>query len=110
MPVQVKPTTADDVREFFPEALPWRIKALTGRVGGQIKGIGGMAVLPDGTLAAFLEASEDDCRRYPITLHRAARRFLADARAQCVRKIMAKCDTGRVAAARWLERLGFERI
>lgn len=107
--ITVAPTTQDDV-EAFLQTRPWRLKAVTGRVNGEIKGIGGIAFLPDGLAVAFLEASEDDCRRYPITLHRTAKAFLDDARGRGMRNILALVDSKREAADRWLKRLGFERI
>lgn len=105
--VVVTPTTAEDAREFLTE-LPWRIQAVTGRVDGEVRGIGGITMLPDGTCAVFLEASEEDCRKYPVTLHREALKFLAAAKARGIRKLVAQVDSSREAAIRWLERLGFE--
>lgn len=106
--VVVTPTTPADVDQFCKDKLPFRIRAVTGRVNGEIKGIGGVTTLPDGTLVAFLEASEDDCKRYPVALHRAARRFLADMEARGIHRIVARLDSTRDAAGRWLERLGFK--
>lgn len=110
MSVTISPTTSDDVSAFFPQASPWRIKAVTGRVDGEIKGIGGFAFLPNGIVEVFLEASEADCKRYPLTLHRTATRFLTQAKEQGVSSIMARTDKSREAAPRWLERLGFKRV
>lgn len=106
----ISATTPDDVRDFFPKASPWRIKAITGRVDGHIKGIGGVAFLPDGSRMVFLEASEEDCKRYPVTLHRAAKQFLSEMQGQGVSRVVARVDTRREAAVRWLERLGFECV
>jgi hypothetical protein len=101
--VDVSPTTPGDVQRFLRQ-LPWRIRAMTAKVDGQIKGIGGVALLPDGTAIAFLEASEDDCKRYPLTLHRTAKKLFDDMKG---RKIVAILDHEREAAPRWLARLGF---
>src|SRR5437762_2925276 len=108
MPVEITPTTPADVTEFFPKAQLWRIRALTARLDGKIIGIGGIATLPDGTMAAFLECEEEWARKYPLTLHKTALRVLADARLRGVRKLVAMSDDRRDAARRWLQRLGFE--
>lgn len=106
--VSITPTTADDVREFYQVAIPWRIRALTVRVNGEIKGIGGYAILPDGNKVAFVEASEADCKRYRFALTRAVRRFFREVSDNGVRRLIACGVTFREASPRWLERLGFE--
>lgn len=109
MTTQVAPTTRDDVGAFFPQASPWRIRALTASVDGKIIGIGGIAHHYDGSMVAFIEASEADCKRYPVTLHKAALRALKEWRALGIKRVFAKVDTSREAAGRWLLRLGFRR-
>lgn len=80
------------------------------RVDGTIIGIGGVAYHSDGSTVAFIEASEADCKRYPVTLHKAALRTLADLKSKGVRRVIAKVDPSREAAGRWLLRLGFKRF
>lgn len=107
----VSPTTAADVAAFFPKGISWRIRALTVRVDDTIIGIGGLAYLPDpdATVAAFIECSEDDARKYPVTLMKAAKMTLAMAREHGIRRMVALGDTARDAAPRFLERLGFRQ-
>ena len=106
--IETVPTTRRDIEEFFPKASNWRIKALTVRVDGEIKGIGGFAIMPNGVKIAFLEASEEDCKKYPVTLLRAAKRFFRELDPGIV-KLSATCDAARKAASGWLEHLGFKK-
>lgn len=110
MVVEITNTTAADVLEFFDHPLPLRIRAKTVRIDGEIKGIGGLAFLRDGTRVAFLEAAEDDCRKYRVTLHRIARVFMTEARAAGIKRMVASFDGKREASKRWLARLGFEPV
>lgn len=105
----ISPTTPADVEEFKQQTPPYRIRAVTGRVDGRIVGIGGIAYLPDGTVAAFLEAT-DEARRHAVTLHREARKVLSEAARAGHRMVVALADTSIEAAPRWLKRLGFEPV
>lgn len=107
VPVTIEPTTPSDVAEFFPRASPWRICALTVRVDGRVIGIGGYYYSDDGCRVAFVEASEADCKRYRITLAKAARKFFAMCDEHGVGRLCAEADLDRGAAGRWLHHLGF---
>ena len=108
--VTLTPTTPEDVKRFLPNGLPWRIRALTAKRGDEILGIGGIAMLPDGTVAAFLEASEVNAKKYRLTLHKAALRIMKQVKDIGFGSIVTECDTKRDAAARYLERLGFSPL
>lgn len=110
MSVEIAPTTSDDISEFLPNGLAWRARALTAKKDGKVIGIGGITYMPNGKAAAFVEATEDDCKAHPITLHRMALKVINEARERGVNEIMAVTDKSREAAARWLERLGFELV
>lgn len=110
MTVSIEPTTKEDVAEFFPDAPPFRIRALTARLDGEVIGIGGVTFRPDGIALAFLECDEEHCRKYPKRLHATARRVIAEAKAAGIKRIIAKADGAREKAAAWLERLGFKKI
>ena len=103
------PTTPADVEEFRHATPPYRIKAITGRVDGRIVGIGGIAYLPDGTIGAFLEAT-DEARKHAVTLYKAAKQILDDAAKAGHRTIVAIGDPEIEAVPRWLKRLGFEPV
>lgn len=106
MRCELRPTTREDVERFLPGRLTWRIRGITAHVGDRIIGIGGLAYLPDGTVAAFTELS-DEARKYPVSLHRAGLRTMAMAKEAGHRCIVALADEFQPAAERWLERLGF---
>lgn len=110
MSLTITPTTPADVAEFFPRASPWRIQALTVRVDGAIRGIGGYYYNTDGTRVAFVEATEADCRRYRVALAKAAKRFFHEIEDQGVRRLDATADLKRRAAERWLLHLGFNEV
>lgn len=107
--VEVRPTTQDDVERFFGKPLPYRARALTAFVGDKIIGIGGVAMLPDGSALAFLDMAEG-AERYAVTLHKTALRVLSDAKQRGIRKIAACADLTKPAAVRWLIRLGFHPV
>ena len=107
MTVELKPTTQEDVIAFLGRPFPYRVRAFTGRVGGEIKGIGGIGYLPDGTALAFLHLAEG-AERYAVSLHKAARLVIEEAKRRGIRKIVAQADPNYPTAKRWLKRLGFE--
>lgn len=107
--VEVRPATRADVEAFLPEPLPWRVRAFTGLLDGEIVGIGGLAYLPDGTVMAFLHGS-DKARACRLSLHKAARRVLSEARGKGLRTIVAEADHTIEPAERWLLRLGFKPV
>jgi len=107
--VKVRPTTPQDVETFLGKSPPYTFKGETGLVDGEIVGIGGIAKLPDGTALAFLHLAPG-AERYAVTLHRTAKRIIAETKARGVRKIVALADLSIEAAERWLLRLGFEPV
>lgn len=106
--VEIAPATAEDIASFYPQAVLWRVRALTMRVDDVIVAIGGHAVMPDGVNVAFVEISEETCRRYPLALERGARRFFKETKDRGTVRLIASCQAGREAAARWLAHLGFK--
>jgi hypothetical protein len=107
-PIRLIATTAEHCAEFLPGPLPYRIRAFTAMRDGEILGIGGLAAMPDGTMGAFLEVSEETARRYPILLYKAALETLKLARERGICRLYTRADTKREAAERFLHRLGFE--
>ena len=107
--VEIRPTTQDDVDRFLGRSLPYRARAFTGLVDGEIKGIGGIAYIEHGLALAFLHLAPD-AQRYAVSLHKAAHRVIKEAQQRGIRKIVAQADEGFPTADRWLRRLGFEPI
>ena len=107
--IEVRPTVAADLPALTSEPLPFRIKALTAVQDGAIIGIGGIGFTPAGDVVAFAELTPAE-RTAKVTLHRTARRVLAEARAAGIREIIASADPTFAAAQRWLARLGFTPI
>lgn len=65
--------------------------------------------MPDGTVAAFV-MMKDKARRFPLAIHKAGLRTMADARALGIKRVVAMAEDGVEPAARWLERLGFKSM
>ena len=107
----IRPTTRADCEAFYGKALPYRIKAYTGLIDGEVVAIGGLGFPPEGPAIGFADL-KDIARQWPyaVELHRFARRVIAEAKAAGVPRIVAKADTSIEAAARWLRRLGFEPL
>jgi len=107
----IRPTIRADCEAFYGKALPYRIKAYTGLIDGEVVAIGGIGFPPEGPAIGFADL-KDIARQWPyaVELHRFARRVIAEAKAAGVPRIVAKADTSIEAAARWLERLGFEPL
>ncbi len=105
--IEVRPTVAADLPALTSEPLPFRIKALTAVQDGAIIGIGGIGFTPAGDVVAFAELTPA-ARTAKVTLHRTARRVLADASAAGIREIVASCEPTFEAGNRWLDRLGFK--
>lgn len=97
------------MEQLVGRPMPYRARALTAFEGDKILGIGGIAMLPDGTALAFLHLAEG-AERKSVTLHKAALKILADAKARGIRTIVAQADPCRDTAERWLMRLGFEPV
>jgi hypothetical protein len=105
----ITPTTQDDVKAFFPQLAPFRIKALTIRVGGTIYGIGGYTTLPNGQRVGFFEASEEHIKHAPSIVYRATRQFMENLEREGVTRLIARCDFSRDKAEKWLLHFGFVR-
>jgi RimJ/RimL family protein N-acetyltransferase len=103
----IRPATRVDFITLLAEPLPWRVRALTVEHEGVPIGIGGLAFMPDGTVAAFVHA-ETALRRFRVTLHRAGLRMMREAEQLGVRRIVAMADPDVEAAVAWLKRLGFK--
>ena len=108
--VRLVPTTAEHVERYLGTPPPWRIKSITALKGDEVLGFGGLGFLPDGSTAGFLEASEEACKKHPITLYRAVQKILRMAREAGCKRLVTHCDTSREAAERFLLRIGFRFV
>ena len=95
--------------DLIAEALPYRIKCITGIADGKVLGLGGLGFKPDGTVIAFAQLLPA-ARKYPAAIHRAGLQVMAMIRAARLPLVVAEAQPGNPAAERWLERLGFERV
>ncbi len=109
MTVEIRPSVASDFAKFIDKPLPYRVRAITGLVGGEVLAVGGIAYLPDDTHGVFLLA-DARARQYPVALHKAGLMVLRIAKEQGIRKLVANPDTSIAAAERWLSRLGFKPL
>lgn len=107
--VVLRPATRADFDALLDEPLPWRVRATAAEVDGVLIGVGGLAFLPDGTVGAFVHAS-DAAKKYPVTLHKAGLRTMAEARKLGIRRVVALADEKIDRAIPWLERLGFRKM
>lgn len=89
--------------------MPFRARAITAEADGQPIGIGGLAFLEDGTVAAFLEMPEAS-RKYAVTLHKAGLGVMQIARDMGIGTVVTLADPKVEQAKRWLLRLGFEPV
>ncbi len=94
---------------MLAEPLPCRSRAIAGEIDGRLLGIGGLAYMPDGTVAAYLHV-KPEARNYPVSLHRAALMILAEIKKHKIPRVVALAEDGIEPAKRWLARLGFEPI
>jgi hypothetical protein len=107
--VAFRPTVPADLPHVISEPLPFRIRAITAHIGDRVLGIGGLGYFPNGIVGAFV-AMNDEGRKYPVAIHRAGLAAMDMIRASGERRVVALADQFVPAAARWLERLGFEAV
>lgn len=108
MAVVVRPVRPDDFAAFFDKPPPVRVRGYAGVDGDEVVAVGGIACCGNGVFQAFFDVKGDELRKqYPVTLYKAARRLLADARAMGIPRVVAFPSPGVEAAERFLRRLGF---
>lgn len=108
MAVTVRPVRPEDFAAFFDKPPPVRVRGYAGVDGDEVVAVGGIACCGDGVFQAFFDVKDGDLRKqYPVTLYKAARRLLADARAAGIPRVVAFPSANVDAAERFLRRLGF---
>lgn len=103
----LRPANGADIADLYGNLGP-TVRAIAGEVDGQVVGIGGLAFVK-GIVLAFADL-DDEMRRRPIALHKAALGFLRQAKQAGHRHVFAECDRNIPRARPWLERLGFRPV
>lgn len=104
--VEIRPTVAADLPHLTAAPLPWRIKAMTGLVDGEIVGVAGIGFPLNGAIVAFAQLTPA-ARAHKFALHRAALRFLDECAREGIAEIVALPDVAVPGAESWLRHLGF---
>lgn len=107
--MKIRPATKADFDQVISEPLPYRVRAYAVEHDGKLLGVGGFAFQPGETIAAFVLKAEG-AEKYPVTLHRAGRLAMAEAKRQGYRRVVAMAEQCNPAAERWLARLGFKPV
>lgn len=102
----VRPAMRADIEAYSKRPQSQTIRAIVAERDGEIIGIGGM-YLSRGRWYAFADVPEE-CRKYKITIARAAIRFLDEARRSGIRFVYAVRDEDEPGSLKWLTSLGFE--
>lgn len=105
----IAPASAQDFLAYSGQLPPYRVMAWSAKVGDRVIGLGGVVLLPNSLPLAFLDVG-DEARRYPKTLHKTGRAFIAWLRAKGLRTVVATTFTQVERADEWLIRLGFKPV
>jgi hypothetical protein len=101
----VRPATREDIDAFSDMANKPTLKAWVGELDGRIIALGGFA-FSKGRWFGFCDL-EEDARRFKMTIGRAAKMILNEAKKQGIRFIYAEADPQEPGAIRWMTSLGF---
>ena len=101
----IRTATRDDIEAFSKLRNKPTIMAWVGDIDGRIVGIAGFARV-HGRWYGFCDMREE-ARPYKMTIARAAKRAMQDAKRHGIKFIYAKNDPKELGAERWLTSLGF---
>jgi hypothetical protein len=108
--VEFRPTIASDLPHLTDKPLPFRIRAMTALIDGNVHGVGGIGFMPDGTVVGLAQMT-NEMRKHKFALHRMAVKFLADLKQSGIRELVTLADTTVAPSAEnWLRHLGFEPV
>jgi len=99
-----------DVLEFAGRIPPYRIKAWTGRLNGEIMGIGGIGRHPEGYDLVFFDCKPEARTLGPVTLAKMGRRVMQEIQDMGLSRVYAEADENVEAAGPFLEWLGFKHL
>lgn len=106
--IEVRPATREDIFAFMGECRQ-TMKAFVAIHEGKPIALGGLAFIK-GRVVAFCDLGDDQAKRHPKTLHKAALGVMKAALDSRHRYIFAERSETEPTAARWLERLGFRPV
>lgn len=89
---------------------PFRVRAYTGLLDGEVIAVGGVAYLPNGAALAFLDAADVTRERAKLSLYKTAKLVIEDCKRRGVTQINARPSLDIEAAERFLKRLGFHLV
>jgi RimJ/RimL family protein N-acetyltransferase len=107
--VEIRYAVKSDFETLMEDPLPWRVRAFAAVLDDELLGVGGLAFMPDGTVAAFVRMDEK-ARRYKVAIHKAGLRTMQEAKRLGIRRVVALAEDGIEPARRWLQRLGFNKM
>jgi hypothetical protein len=105
MSARVEPATEDDIRLFARDNLP-TLRAWAGKVDGETVALFGLA-REDGRWWVFFNIT-DEARPYKVTIAKAAKMLMAEARKMGLAYVYAVPDENEPMAVRWMLSLGFK--
>jgi N-acetylglutamate synthase-like GNAT family acetyltransferase len=103
--MRVRPATREDIEAFSDLPMKPTLRAWVGEVDGRIIALGGFA-LANGRWFGFCDL-KDEARQYKMTIARAGKRIIAEAKKQGIKFVYAEADRDEPGAVRWLSSLGF---
>ena len=107
-PVTLRAATREELLAAARGPLPDNTRGLAIVRGDQVLGVGGVAHVADYQLFLAFASLTDEARRHPVAVHKAGKRSLQIAREMGAEWVVSVANGSVPAAARWLERLGYQ--
>lgn len=107
--MRLEPAAPADFAALVGQQPVARVRAISAWLGDELIGVGGFLTHADGTVWASM-AVTDTYRKYPAALWRGAVEAMRMAGRLGIREVRAIADADQPAAARFLDRLGYELI
>ena len=107
MKVEFRPASIADVMSYAGRLPHTQCRVWAGLVDGKVVALGGYTYLPSGVVVAFLDADEIVRQKCKLSLLKAAKTVLRDAKSRGLSVIHAEAGSGIEAAVPFLKHLGF---